>query len=315
MPIDPKQFRSALGTFATGVTIVTTRDRSGTDIGLTVNSFSSVSLDPPMVLWSLAKKSQSRQAFIDAGCFAVHILAADQSELATRFASPVDRFAGLALERGEHGLPLLDGCAARFQCRTVSRYEGGDHDIFIGEVISYEHFERPALVFHAGRYALSVEKPAAPSQNGKPADELGRNSVTQLLARAYYQLELSVRPQLARHNVCESEYFILAATALVGPCSIASVVDMVGVSGREVTVADMKRLAKQRLLAISGGEDANATIQLTDAGREIVVQVAAAAKAVESDAVTDLSYAEIEMFKQMLRRIIRRTKQPRRKEA
>ncbi|MDR2188068.1 MAG: flavin reductase [Azonexus sp.] len=310
MSIDPKQFRSALGTFATGVTIVTTCDSAGADVGLTVNSFSSVSLDPPMVLWSLAKKSHSRQAFIEASYFAVHILAADQSELATHFASPVDRFAGLALERGENGIPLLGNCAARFQCKMVSRYEGGDHDIFVGEVISYEHFERQALVFHAGRYAMAVEKPAASNPNTKSSDDLGRNSVTQLLAVAYYQLARAVRPEMARQHLSEAEYFILAAAALVGPCDIATVIDMIAVSGLEIGVKDIQRLEKQDLLVLSGSDDSNATIQLTDAGRARVLQIATAFKATESDAVTDFSYAEIEMLKQMLRRIIRRTRLP-----
>lgn len=306
MSIDTRQFRSALGTFATGVTIVTTHDGAGNDIGLTVNSFSSVSLDPPMVLWSLAKKSQSRQAFMDGDSFAVHILAADQSDLATRFASPVERFSGLEIERGEHGQPLLSGCSARFECKTVSRYEGGDHDIFVGEVTSYEHFGRPALVFHSGRFAVSVEKSGQSSATVKSPDELGRNSVTQILASAYYQMELAIRPKLASHNLSEAEYFSLAAMALTGPCSMASIAEIVGVSGLQVTPWDMQRL-EDRGLVISTSAD-ELTLQLSPAGRELYLFVAAASKAVEEDAITDFSYSEIEALKQLLRKIIRRTK-------
>lgn len=309
--IDSRQFRSALGTFATGITIVTTRDSSGTDVGLTVNSFNSVSLDPPMVLWSLAKKSQTRQAFMEAGHFAVHILAADQSELATRFASPIDRFSGLPLERGEKGIPLLGGCAARFQCKTVSRYEGGDHDILVGEVSSYEHFDRPALVFQSGRYAVALEKPEPTSVIEEPSSgDIGRNSLSYLLARAHYQLQVGIRPELARQNLSEAEYFILAAIALFRPCTVSDVVDLIAVSGHHVTLLDMKRLARGNLVAFPDGEGADQVVQLTEAGRETVLRIASVAKAIESDAVTDLSYTEIEILKQMLRKVIRRTKAP-----
>src|SRR2546426_4697280 len=100
-PIRPRQFRNALGAFATGVTIVTTRNRAGEDIGLTANSFNSVSLDPPMVLWSLARKSLSLPAFLESGYFAVHVLAATQEELSLTFATRgANKFAGLALSRG-----------------------------------------------------------------------------------------------------------------------------------------------------------------------------------------------------------------------
>src|SRR5438874_864278 len=127
--IDTRQFRSALGSFTTGVTIVTTRDRSGQDIGLTVNSFSSVSLEPPLVLWSLAKSAASHPAFLEAKYFAVHILAADQEQTSNRFSQRgADKFLGLQCARGHGGIPLLEGCAARFECASAFRHEGGDHE-------------------------------------------------------------------------------------------------------------------------------------------------------------------------------------------
>src|SRR5690348_851615 len=112
-----RQFRDALGAFATGVTIVTTRGARGEDVGLTANSFNSVSLDPPMVLWSLARKAKSLDAFLENPHFAVHVLAADQDELSRRFATQgIDKFAGLHLGRGSGEVPLLEGCSARFEC-------------------------------------------------------------------------------------------------------------------------------------------------------------------------------------------------------
>jgi 3-hydroxy-9,10-secoandrosta-1,3,5(10)-triene-9,17-dione monooxygenase reductase component len=155
-----QQFRRALGAFATGVTIVTTRDGAGQDIGLTANSFNSVSLNPPMVLWSLSRHSLSLPAFLAAEHFAVHVLAATQDDLAQRFATRgADKFAGLTVERGPGDIPLLEGCAARFQCNTAYRYEGGDHVIFVGAVVAFDQSERAPLVFHAGEYAIAARKP------------------------------------------------------------------------------------------------------------------------------------------------------------
>ena len=156
---DPLRFRQALGNFATGVTIVTAVDTIGKDVGLTANSFNSVSLDPPLVLWSIGKTSSVFDEFIAARHFAIHILASDQVELASRFSQKgIDRFAGIAPQRGASGVPLLDGCVARFECRTVHRYEGGDHIILVGEVLNYDQLPLEPLVYKRGRYALAVEK-------------------------------------------------------------------------------------------------------------------------------------------------------------
>lgn len=147
-------FRAALGMFATGVTVVTARSADGGLVGLTANSFNSVSLDPPLVLWSLARKAATLTAFQQGSHYAINILAADQHALAERFASrAADRFAGIAWREGAGGAPLLDGTAAVFECFNRSRYEEGDHVIFVGEV---ERCGRVAgaspLIFHGGRY-------------------------------------------------------------------------------------------------------------------------------------------------------------------
>lgn len=150
---DPQDFRSALGTFVTGVTIVTARDGEGRPFGLTANSFNSVSLDPPMVLWSLSLHSGTLPVFRDAESWAVHVLAADQQEMSDRFAMPgADKFDGLALADGSEGAPLIPGYAARFGCRARFEYEGGDHAIFLGEVVDFERREVEPLIYHGGRY-------------------------------------------------------------------------------------------------------------------------------------------------------------------
>ena len=140
--------------FATGVTIVTARTPAGELVGLTANSFNSVSLKPPLVLWSLSQAASSMAAFSEGSHYAINILAADQKELAERFASKqADRWQGVAFAEGAAGAPLLDGAAASFECFNRSRYIEGDHVIFVGEVERCNHREGAApLLFHGGKF-------------------------------------------------------------------------------------------------------------------------------------------------------------------
>jgi 3-hydroxy-9,10-secoandrosta-1,3,5(10)-triene-9,17-dione monooxygenase reductase component len=157
---DPLAFRNALGSFATGVTIVTARDADGAPVGLTANSFNSVSLDPPMVLWSLSLNSGSLPVFRDAENWAVHVLAADQQAMSDRFATPsIDKFDGLSLGDGPEGSPLIEGCAARFGCRARFEYEGGDHAIFLGEVVDFDRRDAEPLIYHGGQYGRIMRAP------------------------------------------------------------------------------------------------------------------------------------------------------------
>jgi len=149
-----QEFRTALGMFATGVTIVTARTTQGSVIGLTANSFNSVSLDPPLVLWSLAQAAASLAAFRSGSHYAINVLAADQKLLAERFAlKGADRWAGVNFTEGMSGAPLLTGAAATFECFNRSRYEEGDHVIFVGEVerCSWRPGASP-LLFHGGHF-------------------------------------------------------------------------------------------------------------------------------------------------------------------
>lgn len=152
--LDSQQFRAALGMFATGVTIVTARGEDGTLVGLTANSFNSVSLTPPLVLWSLGKRAGSMPVFSRGSHYAINILAADQKDLAQRFATrDIDRFAGVRWREGCGGAPVLEGCAAVFECANRSQYEEGDHVIFVGEVEACSRVEQAQpLIFHGGRY-------------------------------------------------------------------------------------------------------------------------------------------------------------------
>lgn len=153
-PFSPEDFRAALGQFTTGVTIVTARDPDGRLIGLTANSFNSVSLSPPLVLWSLARQSSSMPGFLAASHYAINVLAADQRLLAERFARKgIDRFEGTPWRPGLTGAPVIEGAVAVFECRHRSQHDEGDHLIFVGQV---EHCRRrlgaAPLVFHGGRF-------------------------------------------------------------------------------------------------------------------------------------------------------------------
>lgn len=156
---DLRQYRNALGAFPTGVAIVTTVASNGAFVGLTINSFASVSLVPPLVLWSLNAVSPSLPAFDRAPYFAVNILAEDQVELSRRFASSrLHKFADLEVHAGLGEVPLLAGCAARLECRTYARHGGGDHVLFLGHVerFAYDAGKRP-LVFCGGKYLTAGE--------------------------------------------------------------------------------------------------------------------------------------------------------------
>src|ERR1700746_979862 len=152
-PIDPRDFRNALSTYATGVTIITAAGSDGKPYGLTCNSFASVSLNPPLVLWSLVRYSSSLNVFQNASHFAVNVLGVSQQALANKFAKSSDeKFVGVEWAPGLGNAPLLKESVANFQCRSVNRYYGGDHVIFLGAVEAYSYNHGEPLLFARGRY-------------------------------------------------------------------------------------------------------------------------------------------------------------------
>lgn len=154
---DSRLLRNALGRFPTGVTVITTRGPDGKREGLTANSFSALSLDPPLVLWSIVRKSGSLPNFVASGHFAINVLASNQSDLSHRFATPnPDRFEGLELHEGWGGSPLLPGTLASFECETEQTIEGGDHLLFVGRVHRIRYRDGEPLIFNAGKYATAL---------------------------------------------------------------------------------------------------------------------------------------------------------------
>jgi flavin reductase (DIM6/NTAB) family NADH-FMN oxidoreductase RutF len=154
---DAPGLRQALGRFATGVAVIATRTPEGKLEGLTANSFAAVSLDPPLVLWSLRRNAPSLPSFQRAGSFAVNVLAAEQRDLSRHFAMPAaDKFAAVSHGLGEGGCPLIEGCLAWLECRIDSTVDGGDHLIFIGRVLRASFGEGEPLIFSAGRYCRTA---------------------------------------------------------------------------------------------------------------------------------------------------------------
>lgn len=151
--IGSDDFRYVLGHFATGVTIITTCDGDSRPVGLTASAFTSVSLDPPLVLVCVDHKSQSYPSLLERGRFAVNILGAEQEAVSRRFASTrLDKFDGLAFRMSDWGLPLIDGALAQLECTTVNTHAGGDHTIFVGRVERAQVGSGEPLLYYRGRY-------------------------------------------------------------------------------------------------------------------------------------------------------------------
>jgi flavin reductase (DIM6/NTAB) family NADH-FMN oxidoreductase RutF len=153
MPLDSRSFRKALGQFATGVTVVTTRDGAGRPQGLTVNAFCSVSLEPPLVLVCVDRRSEVNPGLLTSGLFGVSVLAENQESMSRRFAEGGDeKFTGLSLLAGESGVPLLPGALAHIECRVASAHPSGDHTIYVGEVLRLAVSPGRPLLYHGSSY-------------------------------------------------------------------------------------------------------------------------------------------------------------------
>lgn len=154
MAIDPRELRNVMGHFATGVTIITTKDTAGKPFGLTANAFSSLSLDPPLLLICVDKKVDCYACFEASQVFAVNFLSEGQDQLSTRFATKgIEKFEGVPYKLGELGVPLLDGALAHIECKLAGAYEGGDHTIYVGEIQNAVVLNDRPLLFFKGKYA------------------------------------------------------------------------------------------------------------------------------------------------------------------
>jgi 3-hydroxy-9,10-secoandrosta-1,3,5(10)-triene-9,17-dione monooxygenase reductase component len=302
---DTRAFRDALGSFATGVTVITTRAADGSPVGLTANSFNSVSLEPPMVLWSLARASRSLPAFEQASHWAVHVLGADQEAVSNRFARRgEDKFAGLPVERGEGDVPLLRGCAARFECRGAFRYDGGDHVIFVGEVVRFARGAAVPLVFHAGQYALAAtkDKTLAEPRSARLAGSFDEDFLGYLLGRAYHQLYHGISAHAAKQGLSDHEYFVLSTLTVRERASADEIDAVLDPVGMVPAAALLARLQERGLVQRDRGNARE--FVLTPRGRDITLHVIAAAKGIEADLLGRIGYGNGLALKQLLQQVV-----------
>lgn len=297
-----RAFRNALGAFATGVTIVTTTDSEGNPIGVTASSFNSVSLDPPLVLWSLAKSSLSLGAFASSGHFAIHVLAESQEDISNRFArSGADKFDGVSWSSGQAGSPLLGEHAAVFECQTKYQYEGGDHIILVGEVVSFEAREEAPLLFHAGRYAERRIRPQ--EEAGRSIDlEEGRftdDFLFYLLARAYFQTSRPARRKMEEVAIDQIEHSVLATLTMTSPSSAERLRAMLEHTGNIPSDEKLQQMVERDFI-----RKTEHGFELRTFGRERLIQVLAAGQVFEADLIDGLSPGEIAETKRLLRKII-----------
>lgn len=273
----PRGFRRALAQYATGVAVVSA-ESAGRQAFVTVNSFASVSLDPPLVLWSQRRESTSLPVFETASHFAVNVLAPDQVALASRFAksAPAGHVDGAAPGLG--GAPLLPGIAASFECRRTAAHEGGDHLIWVGEVERYTCFDRAGLLFAQGRYALAIDHPEGAPQTTlepkgpHPLDDF----LIPLLLRAYVSLSADFDRHREALGIDLDQSKVLAWLGAHSGGSAASVAQatLLGPIAAEDAVGALvaKGLAAPR---------PPGTVAITEAGREAVAALLTRAEALE----------------------------------
>ncbi|MEN9017517.1 MAG: flavin reductase [Hellea sp.] len=305
--INPNNFRNALGQFATGVTIVTTVDDTNLPVGVTASSFNSVSLDPPLVLWSLSKNAKSMPAYQNSGGFNVHVLASHQMDLSNKFArSEEDKFENVEWSRCKEGMPVLAEYAALFKCKTNFQYEGGDHIIFVGEVISYETNDLPVLVFHAGKYAYAKQKPIKHEPQPAGIDlglgQFSNDFLLYLLSRAHFQTSFPVRKECLKMGVSEPEYFCLSLLSMSGPIPKKEIIGRLEHTGHHPDSEIFARLARKKYIDTN-----NNNICISKKGRQIFIKILAQSKALEEQLLKHFSNDELLEANNFLKKIIKIT--------
>lgn len=301
--VDGKALRRTLGQFATGVTVVTAAHPvTGEIVGMTANSFSSVSLDPPLVLWSIVREAKSLAVFLEATHFAINILSAQQLDQSNRFSRPgSDKFAGVAWCPGLGGAPVLEGTAAVFECARHAEHDGGDHIIMVGEVGRFARFDRPGLVFAQGRYGITAEHPLAEKQavvreegGPHPYDDF----LIPLLHRAYSNLFSAFSVLLEDEGTSGPEMRVLAYLSF-RPNATAELVSRGTYLGNQTTDEAIASLRGQGLVG-GGGESG---LGLTDEGSARLRTLFDHAHRFEMDRLGTVDAVEISTLKRLLRRL------------
>lgn len=302
--LDQKAFRRALGNFATGVTIITAVGANGERVGVTASSFNSLSMDPPLILWSSIKASPSCKIFETAGHFAVNILASDQMEMSNHFArQQEDKFADVEWQEGIGGAPLFPNCAGRFQCETYDKLDGGDHWIFVGKVVAFDDFGRPPLCFHQGSYSMvfshpgTAKKPAADISKFPHSDRMGNHKFF-LMLRAVQGYQDRYQPKLRSLDLNLIEARALLVMNVSHPLDADQLTVHLNAPMVEVNEA-LLNLAKRGMITQSGDGHI-----LTDIGAKKSDQCWDLAEAHAKEAFSGFSEEQMETFSTVLRHLI-----------
>lgn len=303
--VDTRAFRRALGNFATGVTVVTAADASGRKVGVTANSFNSVSLDSPLILWSIDKRSTSHAVFEAATHFAVNVLAADQIDLSNNFARPrEDRFAEIGYQAGAGGAPVLADCSARFECEKYQQVDGGDHWIMIGKVVAFDDCGRSPLLYHQGAYSMVLPHTRMTRrEEGQPASShfQGRlsHNLYYLMTQALRAYQASYQPRQLSTGLRTSEARMLMVLENDAGLSLAELQREVAMPVREIeeAVNNLKRKALVR--------DDQDRVKLTTKGIDETESLWTIAREQQDTVFSQFSEEQLETFKTVLKAVIR----------
>lgn len=288
-------FRRALGHFSTGVTIITAA-ANGTLAGITANSFSSVSLDPPLILWSVKKSSTSWPVFEQTRSFAVNVLAADQAALAAKFArSGTDKFEGVEWLLGAGGAPVIAGVTAEFECERRFEHDGGDHIIVVGEVMRFARHERRPLVFTQGRFSIAIDNAGLGQATLPVADATTRPTFLTQLRRAFLQRGSEFRDEARDVGFTMNESRLTYHMELNPGLSLEDLarVALLDILSARDSIADLQERGWVRVSAEGKPE-------LTAEGRDRNRRLAQVASASEAGKLSGFSEAEIEIGRQVI---------------
>jgi len=299
---DTVAFRRALGNFATGVTVMTT-NHAGRKTGMTANSFNSVSLQPPLILWSIVKTARSYEVFNCASHFAVNVLAADQIALSNHFARySEDKFEGIEVEMADCGVPLLPGCAARFVCEKYQCVEGGDHWIFLGKVIHFDDFGRSPLLYHQGAYSALLphprqSQPTPQSTNSDYWQSRLNDNLYYLMSQAVRSYQADYQPRQLASGFHTNEARLLLALHS-GGLDTATLLQRVAVSAHEIGPA-LSSLHQRGLL----NTDHNDQHHLTTVGLQQAQALWQIADEQQARVFASFTPTQLEAFRHMLRQV------------
>lgn len=299
------EFRDALGSFATGVTIITARGADGAPVGMTASSFNSVSMDPPLILWSVAKTARSAASFRKAERFTVHVLAVDQTDLSNRFARQGgDKFAGIPYQDDVSGVPILDGVSARYDCKTWAVYEGGDHWIIVGEVMGMMNSSKPALVFGRGAYSLSAPLDALSASLRQGSD--AKNEIRELfqfqISQIFHTLVVQFHDVILQNGLSVEKWRVCSSLYGVDGIPFADLAQEAHLATSELRRL-IDEMTQEGLCSVSG-KDLDHVVSETPAGHDIAQRLIALAKKQQDNILSPLSDDEKAKLKSALAKVI-----------